>query len=299
MRCAGHGHAVGMAMLTVNDVLEGHVGLDLECLDRVYLNAYVPNLQVGGQVVSFLTAHLGNPNPSPAIFEKIGMAFRRAVSRFADQEHIPVVRFEKTGRKIDMMAPHLAAQAATGLSGVAAVGVAQEFAPVFTGTQRDASNGIPWFSFAKANRRVTCYYFYVWDDEFGPGFIKICAYFPYPAKVWINGHEWAKRVRPSTRASGSPSCPTDSPPPTTRPGCSASVTGSGRGRSPCSSNAGCRGCRCRSPMLTGPRATGGSCRCSRSRSRAPSCSPSPATPEASSKPSSPTTLTSAARSRSN
>ena len=29
--------------------------------------------------------------------------------------------------------------------------------------------------------------------DFGPGFIKICTYFPYPAKVWLNGHEWAKR----------------------------------------------------------------------------------------------------------
>jgi hypothetical protein len=48
-----------MATVTVNDVLDGHVALDLECLDRIYLNAYVPNLQVGGQVVSFLTAHLG------------------------------------------------------------------------------------------------------------------------------------------------------------------------------------------------------------------------------------------------
>jgi hypothetical protein len=179
--------------VTVNDVLDGQVALDLECLDRIYLNAYVPNLQVGGQVVSFLTAHLGNPIPSPAIFDKIGTAFRRAVSRFAETEHIPVVRFGKTDRKIDMMRRHIAAQASTGRSGVAAIGVAQEFAPVFTGTQRNAPNGIPWFSFAKANRRVTCYYFYLWDDEFGPGFIKICAYFPYPAKAWVNGHEWSKR----------------------------------------------------------------------------------------------------------
>jgi len=35
----------------VNDILDGHVTLDLECLDRVYLNGYVPNLQVGGQVL--------------------------------------------------------------------------------------------------------------------------------------------------------------------------------------------------------------------------------------------------------
>ena len=49
------------------------------------------------------------------------------------------------------------------------------------------------FSFTKENRRVTVYYFYLWDEDFGPAFIKICAYFPYPVKVWVNGHEWAKR----------------------------------------------------------------------------------------------------------
>ena len=67
------------ATVTVNDVLDGHVVLDLECLDRIYLNGYVPNLQVGGQVVSFLTQHLGYPIPSPAVLEKIGTGFRRAV----------------------------------------------------------------------------------------------------------------------------------------------------------------------------------------------------------------------------
>ena len=40
---------------------------------------------------------------------------------------------------------------------------------------------------------MTCYYFYLWDEDFGPAFIKVCAYFPYPAKIWVNGHEWAKR----------------------------------------------------------------------------------------------------------
>ena len=136
------------ATVTVNDVLDGQVGLDLECLDRVYLNAYVPTLQVGGQVVSFLTAHLGYPIPSPAIFDKIGSAFRRAVVRFAENEHIPVVRFTKTDRKIERMRPYIAAQAQTGRSGVAAIGIAQEYASVFTGTKKTGSNGVPWFSFA-------------------------------------------------------------------------------------------------------------------------------------------------------
>jgi len=153
----------------------------------------VPNLQVGGQVVSFMTQHLGCPIPSPAIMEKIGTAFRRAVSTFAEAEHIPVVRFGKADRKIDVMRQHVAAQAATGRSGVAAIGVAQEYQNVFTATARRGRNGVPWFSFTKAGRRVTCFCFYLWDTGSGPGFIKVCAYFPYPVKVWVNGHEWARR----------------------------------------------------------------------------------------------------------
>ena len=123
--------------VTVNDLLDGHVGLDVECLDRIYLNGYVPNLQVGGQVVSFLTRHLGFPIPSPALFDRIGSRFRRAVTTYAAANGIPVVRFGKGDRKIEVMRPYLAAAAEAGGSRVAAIGVAQEFASVFTGTARN------------------------------------------------------------------------------------------------------------------------------------------------------------------
>jgi hypothetical protein len=177
--------------VNVNDLLDGHVTLDLECPDRIYLNAYVPRLQVSGQVVTFLTEHRGNPIPSPALFNKIGTAFRQAVSTFAEAEGIPVVRFAKGDRKADVMRPLL--EAATE-PGVVAIGVAQEFQSVFSAYDHsDGKPGAPHFAFAKADRRVSCFYFYIWDDDFGPGFIKICSYFPYPAKVWVNGHEWAKR----------------------------------------------------------------------------------------------------------
>jgi len=129
------------AVVTINDVLDGHVGLDVECLDRIYLNGYVPNLQVGGQVASFMTAHLGYEIPSPAIMDKIGTAFRGAVDRFAADNKIPVVRFGKDDRKIDRMRPYLARQAATGRAGVAAIGLAQEFAPVFLATKKGTGAG--------------------------------------------------------------------------------------------------------------------------------------------------------------
>jgi len=184
---------VNARVVTVNEVMDGHSVLDVECLDRVYLNAYVPILQSSGQVVAFMTQHLGLPIPSPALLEKIGTRFRAAVASFAEANHIPLVRFKKEDRKAEVMRPYLGRQAASGRSGVAAIGVSQEFQRVWAAYRRETRTAAPQFTFAKADRRVTCYYFYLWDEGFGPAFIKVCAYFPYPAKVWVNGHEWAKR----------------------------------------------------------------------------------------------------------
>ncbi|MDJ0323138.1 hypothetical protein QMG61_05095 [Cryobacterium sp. PH31-AA6] len=180
-------------MVNINEVLEGHVALDIECLDRIYLNGYVPILQVGGQVIRFMKDHLGKNIPSPAILEKIGTSFRQSVREYAEQNNIPVVQFKRDDRKIDVMRRYLTAQERTGTSGVVAIGVAQEYQNVFAAYDKGGSHGFPWYSFTKADRRVTCYYFYLWDRDFGGSFIKICSYFPYPIKVWVNGHEWAKR----------------------------------------------------------------------------------------------------------
>lgn len=47
---------MGSRWIDVNDILAGHVRLDIECLDRIYLNGYVPNWQVAGQVVQYPAA---------------------------------------------------------------------------------------------------------------------------------------------------------------------------------------------------------------------------------------------------
>src|SRR4026208_2000802 len=58
-------HPMAARVVTVNDSLDGHVALDLECFDRIYLNGWVHNLQVFGQVVNFLTHHARLPLPLP------------------------------------------------------------------------------------------------------------------------------------------------------------------------------------------------------------------------------------------
>src|SRR6266567_38328 len=179
--------------VTVNEVLDGHAGLDLECLDRLYLHGYLGQLQVGGQVIQFLN-HRGYPVPSPACLQQIGDAFRRRVASFAEANHIPVVPLRAADRNIEVMVPYLDAAACSGRSQVAAIGVAQEMQRVFIARKRDTDPGrCPQFSFDKKDRRVTVYYFYLWDAGFGPAFIKVCTYCPWPMKIWVNGHEWAKQ----------------------------------------------------------------------------------------------------------
>jgi hypothetical protein len=183
----------------INEVLDGHVTLEVNCVDRMLLNAYVPNLQVGGQVVRFLTEHLGNPVPSPALFAQIGNRFVREVKLFAAAHDVPVLRLAKPDRsrwddrKVDHVRPYVEAAEAAGRFGVVAIVSVQEFQWVFGGRNRSEIPGLASFDFTKTSRRVGAFYFYVLDRDFGLGFIKVCTYFPYPAKVWVNGHEWTKR----------------------------------------------------------------------------------------------------------
>ena len=186
-------------VVNINDVLDGHVALEVNCVDRLYLNAYVQSLQVGPQVRRFLEDHLGNKIASPTLLEQIGNRFRRDVKAFAAYQHIPILALKKPDRsrwddrKLDHVRPYLDTAERAGKFGVVAIVTAQEFQWVYSATKHTGAGGGIYFVFDKTERRVGVYYFYVRDPEFGAGFIKICTYFPYPAKVWMNGHEWAKR----------------------------------------------------------------------------------------------------------
>ena len=189
-----------MATVTnINDVLDGHVTLVVDCCDRLLLNAYVPKLQTSGQVASFMRDHLGKPIPSPAVMDQIGNRFRRDVKSYASRHKIPILHLKKPDRtrwddrKLDHVRPYLERAERAGRYGVVAIVQVQEFQWVFSAKDRSATPGRPYFQFVREQRRVGVYYFYVLDPTFGPSFVKIVTFFPYPAKVWANGHEWAKR----------------------------------------------------------------------------------------------------------
>src|SRR4051794_40286340 len=88
---------------TVADVLNDHVTFEVECIDRMYLNVYVPQLQHAGGLLGYVQRHLGLPIASTAPLAKITDRFVAAVHRFAEDEAIPWVDFAKGQRKDDVM----------------------------------------------------------------------------------------------------------------------------------------------------------------------------------------------------
>lgn len=180
-------------MATISSLLADHVTLRVASVDRIFLAGYVPRLGCDGQLVRFLLDRVGGNIPSPAILGRIGRDYVEAVDRFAIDNEIPVVRFAKGACKEDLARPYLRAAERAGRCGVVMIGVAQEKAYAWRGWRDGGNDTHPHFEFGRQAIYVNHYYFYIYDREWGPAFIKTNAYAPYPVWIYLNGHEWAKR----------------------------------------------------------------------------------------------------------
>lgn len=177
-------------MPTVKEVLSGKVALDIECVDRVYLNGYVKYLQMPGGVVNFIREQKGWPIPSPVMLKNTTEAFRRAVEKFATAQGLEIVNFEGGDDKDAIARAHL--ERFTAQSGIILIGKAQEKTRAFKGRRADHGSKV-WFVYSRVSVQVTHYYFYILDQDFGLVFIKVCTYLPFEVKVCFNGHAWAKQ----------------------------------------------------------------------------------------------------------
>lgn len=168
-----------------------NVTLELESIDRMYLNAYVPKLTNENGVAAYFRFFLGHRFASTKAAVGKTERFVRGIKEFIQREEIELVRFHKGVRKDEVMKKHL--RKFKREEGVLFVGVAQEKARVPRTIRKRCGEGgsIPWIDYTSA--MVNFYYFYCVDKDFGPFFIKFCSYFPYPAKLCINGHEYLKR----------------------------------------------------------------------------------------------------------
>jgi hypothetical protein len=177
---------------TVAEVLREHVTLEVEGIDRMYLNVYMSDLQREQGVVWFLRHHRGHPFASSALMDPISKAFLASIETFVAHNDIELLSFTKGQRKDDIAARYRAAFKSK--EGVLFVGRAQEKTPVFRTEKRTnpiTGKKYPWI--VRSTALVNHYYFYCIDEDFGPFFLKFCSYFPYNAKLCLNGHEYVKR----------------------------------------------------------------------------------------------------------
>ena len=179
---------------SVADVLTDHVVFEVECIDRMYLNVYVPGLQYEAGLVAYVHQQLALPIASTAPLGKISDAFSTGMRRFAREQDVPWVDFVKGQRKDDVMHTHLAGFEAAGRTeGVLFIGRAQEKTSLFRTERRRNAEGAAYPWIVRSTGVVNHFYVYAVDADFGPFFLKFCSYFPYNARLCLNGHEWAKR----------------------------------------------------------------------------------------------------------
>jgi len=176
----------------IASLLADRVQFRLSCIDRVFVQGYIPGLQSEGMLVRFLLDR-GFTIPSPKILGQIHDRLLYAIDKFISDHDLELVRFKRGESKEEIARPYLESAASAGREGVVLVGVAQERVSGWRGFRKGGSDSHPHFAYSRQSLWVNHYYFYIWDTHWGPGFIKLCPYAPYPIWCWCNGHEWLKR----------------------------------------------------------------------------------------------------------
>jgi len=166
-----------MVTQNVAEIIRHHVTLEVEGIDRMYLNAYVPGLQTEGGFVHFVRQHMGFPIASTQVVAPLSDGFIQAIEHFAKVHGVDLVTFAKGQRKDDLTKEYLAR--CTFAEGVLFIGKAQEKARVFRTIHKknpETGKTYPWIS--RGSALPNHYYFYLLDEDFGPLFIKFCSSFP-------------------------------------------------------------------------------------------------------------------------
>jgi len=175
----------------ISDIIRHHVSPEARCIDRLFLHAYMPKLQTSGGLCYFLRDYLGHPIPSPALFKPMHDRFVTAVEQFVTRHAVPVVHFEAGQDKDAIATAHRTRF--TAREGVVMLGIAQEKMRAFKAHKQSGPGVKVRFEFSRQWVAVNQYYFYVHDRDWGPAFLKIGTYLPYPVKLCLNGHEWVKQ----------------------------------------------------------------------------------------------------------
>ena len=173
-------------------VLSGHVTLEIRCIDRILLTFRQPRLQYGKGIHGFFCHHRGNQFVSSALMLPMTEAFAADIHHYIAARGLDLVRFTKGESKDQIAKGYLAGR--NGGEQILFAGVAQEKTRIWRTRQRtDKTTGRPYPWLCQEQAMVNHWYFYGFDADFGPFYIKFCGYFPFTGQIYLNGHEYAMR----------------------------------------------------------------------------------------------------------
>jgi hypothetical protein len=173
-------------------IIDGKITFQLEGIDRMYLNGYIPHLQTEGGIANFFRQHRGNLFASSVLMNEISTRFVSSIERFAEEQKVPLVTFARKEKKEAVAKQYLASCSKE--EAVLFIGKIQEkVKTVRTKTLYNPKTGAPYPSLYMTTAMPNQYYFYVVDKDFGMMFIKYSSYFPYNIRLYLNGHEYLKR----------------------------------------------------------------------------------------------------------
>ena len=147
-------------------------------------------LQAVEGTLKFIRIHRGHKVASTHRVEPITREFVGSIEQLAKDNRIPLITFDKGQRKDDFEQQRKKFHKR---EGVVFLGKAQEKCTVYRTEKRrnpKTKRTYPWI--VKSTPLVNHYYFSGIDEDFGPFFLKFCSYFPYNAKLCLNGHEYLK-----------------------------------------------------------------------------------------------------------
>lgn len=173
----------------MNSFTERHansIRFTYSCFDRIFLNACIQPLQVPSGVVWFLKTERNAPQLTKAYFRQISLDYHEFISQLAKQMSVPIVQPPKEVRREDWVQPYYRKLGEK--PGIAVILKTREQARIAVS---QPTTGQPHIDLK--TRFVWQYYFYLNDSKFGQMWLRICPYFPFNARVYLNGHNWLAR----------------------------------------------------------------------------------------------------------
>jgi hypothetical protein len=175
----------------VNSFVRHHgesIRFGYRCFDRMLCSARVQHFHFPAAVCGYLMRRHQVRTVTASLLKSISAEYHAWLESTAEQRGIPLVEPPREVRRTDWVQPYF--DQLGGRDGVAVILRVREQERIAVGYPSRGN------LVELAQRFINLYYFYLQHPTCGRMWLRLSPYFPFPARVCLNGHEWlAIRLR--------------------------------------------------------------------------------------------------------